>query len=325
MPACACVWGCAELPLGSSVPANPRHDGTASSPSSAPTAVPSDPNRSRLVVSIELDDVKENVPIKVGDDVDAIAARFSRQHGVRSHAQHHSCSLHWWLTRSCNLSLLCAQLEDDEMLRFNLVEELRKALVQSYELELDFVRRERDGARRQAAVGSTPAWSSPSSSTAEHTALKQEVKHLREQLATAQSALHQEQEARAAEAAVHAKALAEAEERVTAAAAAGVSSPSPAPVPAHGGALTVSVFGSPMQRGDDGVHSAGPALSSRSSVVTDADQVRPACCLCGMHPPICRPSPHCCCVVLSRYLSRRVTVWLRSRSSPTQTLTMTVP
>ena len=48
----------------------------------APPSV-TDPDRNRLVVSVELDDATQEVAIKVGDDVDAIAATFARQHGVR--------------------------------------------------------------------------------------------------------------------------------------------------------------------------------------------------------------------------------------------------
>ena len=65
-----------------------RSDGSGSggSPSvSSPvvSSIPVGADRSTLVVSIELDGTSVEVSVRVGDDVDAIAAAFARSHGVR--------------------------------------------------------------------------------------------------------------------------------------------------------------------------------------------------------------------------------------------------
>ncbi len=73
------------------------------------------------------------------------------------------------------------QLVGDEKLQASLLEELRKALVQSYDIELDFTRRERDAAKARADGASRQA--------SELTAVRDETKKLREHLALAQATI----------------------------------------------------------------------------------------------------------------------------------------
>ena len=137
------------------------------------------------------------------------------------------------------------QLEGDERLQSSLVEELRKALVQSLEIELDFMKQERDGAAARADGLQRQLVELPT--------LREEVRRLREQLAlsqgtvealrseqaTLQAALKQQEEATAARIAEAAKA----------AAVAGVAKPAggSSPVPGTSDAL-VPVGGSRMSR-----------------------------------------------------------------------------
>ncbi len=86
------------------------------------------------------------------------------------------------LTFTCyTVWVFVLQLTDEPQLQASLVEELRKALVQSFELELQFVRHERDSAVSRA--------DSLQRQVAELPVAREEVKRLREQLAMAQGTI----------------------------------------------------------------------------------------------------------------------------------------